>query len=45
MVNLLILGCCYPILLILSGNENIDSSLDEFEFQPDLTTDYEVSCP
>ena len=29
-----------PIVLILAGNENMHLSLDEFEFQPDLNTDY-----
>ena len=34
-----------PILLILPGNEAMHKILDEFEFQPDRTTDYGVSCP
>ena len=34
-----------PILFKLAGNEDMRSILDEFEFQPDLTTDYGVSCP
>ena len=33
------------ILFILAGNEDIHKSLDEFEFRPDPTTDYGVSCP
>ena len=33
------------ILLILAGNEGMHKSLDKFEFRPDLTTDYGVSCP
>ena len=35
----------YPILFILAGNEDIHKILDEFEFRPDRTTDYGVSCP
>ena len=34
-----------PILLELAGNEAMNNILDEFEFRPDLTTDYGVSCP
>ena len=34
-----------PILLILAGDEDIHKILDEFEFWPDRTTDYGVSCP
>ena len=34
-----------PILFNLAGNEDRHNILDEFEFRPDLTTDYEVSCP
>ena len=33
------------ILFILACNENIHKSLDEFEFRPDPTTGYGVSCP
>ena len=33
------------ILFILAGNKDIHKSLDEFEFRPDPTTDYRVSCP
>ena len=33
------------ILFKLAGNEDMHNILDEFEFQPDLTTDYVVSCP
>ena len=33
------------ILLILSCKKNKYYSLDEFEFPPDQTTDYGVSCP
>ena len=35
----------YPILFILAGNEDMHKISDEFEFQPDRTTDYGVSCP
>ena len=34
-----------PILLILAGNEDMHKISKEFEFQPDRTTDYGVSCP
>ena len=34
-----------PILFKLADNEDMHNILDEFEFQPDLTTDYRVSCP
>ena len=34
-----------PILFKLADNEDMHDSLDEFEFRPDLTTDYRVSCP
>ena len=33
------------ILFKLAGNEDMHYILDEFEFRPDLATDYEVSCP
>ena len=33
------------ILFKLAGNEDMHNILDEFEFRPDLTTDYRVSCP
>ena len=33
------------ILFILAGNENMHKISDKFEFQPDQTTDYRVSCP
>ena len=34
------------ILLKFAGtNEDMHKSLDEFEFWPDPTTDYRVSCP
>ena len=34
-----------PILFKLAGNEDMHNILDEFEFRPDLTSDYGVSCP
>ena len=34
-----------PILFKVAGNEDMHNILDEFEFRPDLTTDYGVSCP
>ena len=34
-----------PILFKFAGNENMHNILDEFEFRPDWTTDYGVSCP
>ena len=33
------------ILFILAGNEDMHKISDEFQFQPDRTTDYGVSCP
>ena len=33
------------ILFKLAGNEDRHNILDEFEFRPDLTIDYGVSCP
>ena len=34
-----------PILFILAGNEDMHKISNEFEFWPDQTTDYGVSCP
>ena len=34
-----------PILFILADNKDMHKILDEFEFRPDRTTDYGVSCP
>ena len=34
-----------PILFILAGNEDMHKISDKFEFRPDWTTDYGVSCP
>ena len=33
------------ILFILTGNDGIHKSLDEFEIRPDPTKDHIVSCP
>ena len=30
---------------VLAGNEDMHKIWDEFEFRPDRTTDYGVSCP
>ena len=35
----LLLGCFYLILFILAGNDDMHESLEEFEIQPDPTTD------
>ena len=35
----------HPFLFIIAGNDDMHESLDEFEFQPDWTTDCGVSCP
>ena len=44
--------CCHFFLVAIDkihfkfvGNEDIHNISDEFEFQPDRTTDYEVNCP
>ena len=39
------LSCPYRIIFILAGNNDIHKSLNEFEVQPDPTTDYEFYCP
>ena len=44
-VSPLFLGCFYPFLFILGGNDDIHKSSDEFEFRPDWTTNCGVSCP
>ena len=33
------------VIFILAGNKDMHKSFDVFEFWPDLTNDYEVSCP
>ena len=38
------LGCFDPILFILASNEEMHKISDEFEFRPNRTTDYGVSC-
>ena len=35
----------HPILFILAGNEDMHNISDGFEFRPDRTTNYGVSCP
>ena len=35
----------YLILFILVGNEDMHKISEEFEFRPDRTTDYRISCP
>ena len=40
------LGCFwFDPFLILTGNNDMHKISDEFEFRPDRTTDYGVSCP
>ena len=39
------LRCPATALIILAGNEDMHKTSDEFEFRPDWTTDYGVSCP
>ena len=39
------LGCFLSILFILALNEDIHKISNEFEFRPDRTTNYGVSCP
>ena len=34
-----------PIHFILAGNKDVHKISDEFQFRPDQTTDYGVSCP
>ena len=34
-----------PILFILAGNEDMHKISNQFDFRPDWTTDYRVSCP
>ena len=34
-----------PNLFILAGNDDMQKILEEFDFRPDWTTDYGVSCP
>ena len=43
----LFLGChsLDGILFILTGNDDIHKSLDEFEIRPDPTTDHRACCP
>ena len=39
------LGCFYPILFILAGNDDMHESSKDFEIRPDPTTDCGISCP
>ena len=34
-----------PIFFKLAGNKDMHNIMNEFEFRPDRTTDYGVSCP
>ena len=34
-----------PIFFKLAGNKDMHNNMNEFEFRPDRTTDYGVSCP
>ena len=34
-----------PIFFRLAGNKDMHNIMNEFEFRPDRTTDYGVSCP
>ena len=45
MVSLPFLGCFWSDFFILAGNKDMHKISDEFEFWPDRTTDYGVSCP
>ena len=38
------LPCLVTALIIFAGKEDMHK-ISEFEFQPDRTTDYRVSCP
>ena len=39
------LALSFFIILILTGNEDMRESLDEFEFRPDAITNSRVICP
>ena len=39
------LGCFYPILFMLAGNDDMHNRSEEFEIRPDPTTGCGVSCP
>ena len=43
--RLLLIRSRLLLILILAGNEDMHKISDKFEFQPDQTTDYWVSCP
>ena len=40
-----VLSLFHPILFILTGNDDMHESSEDFEFLPDPTTDCGVSCP
>ena len=44
MRQLLFLVVLDGILFILTGNDDIHKSFDEFEIRPDPTTDHRASC-
>ena len=44
-VSHLFSGVFDPILFILADNEDMHKISNKFEFRPDWTTDYKVSCP
>ena len=41
----LFLGCFYPLVFILAGNNDMHESSEEFEIRQDPATDCGVSCP
>ena len=45
MVSPLFSAVFHPFLFIIAGNDDMHESWDEFEFQPDWTTDCRVSWP
>ena len=44
-MSLLFLGCFNPIFFILADIDDMHGSSEEFEIQPDRTTDCGCSCP
>ena len=44
-VNTLAISFFDGIFFILAGDEDMHKSLEEFEFRPDHTIEYGVSCP
>ena len=43
-VSPLFLDCFSSVPFLLAVNDDMHESLEEFEFQPDWTTDWGVSC-